>query len=439
MGKRIERLTAAQIKGAKPKPNGKDKLYNDGGGLFLRVGLSKSGEVTRTWFLKYSTPEVGPTGRHYEPSLGLGSADKVSLADVRRLAREADGQRKVAWRDWKPGDPRPADDPVERNRLVREARKTTKTIEKVAAPNVRTFDREADRYVDRFGAVWKNVVHRRQWIDSIQKYVSPYLGTKDIAAITPDDVEACLEPIWNRIPETASRVRGRIEVVLDFAGRRDDNPARWAVLKYRLPKRNKARTTEHFAAMPYDEIPGFMAELRNNKTVVSFALQFLVLTGVRRGEVLGNRVSGVAPLTWPEINLDGKLWTIPKHRTKRDKEHRVPLSSAAMDILAAMAKIRCDERVFPVNPNTIWDLLRKLRPGAGYTVHGFRSCFRDFAGDQTGFDRSVAEAALAHSLTGVEAAYRRGDALAKRRQLMQAWADYCCGMSPDNVVPLRVA
>jgi integrase len=168
-------------------------------------------------------------------------------------------------------------------------------------------------------------------------------------------------------------------------------------------------------------------------------LQFLIFTGVRRGELLGNVVSGVAPLTWQEINLDAKVWIIPKHRTKRDKEHRVPLSAAAMKILDAMAKIRSDDRVFPVHPYSPWHLLRKLRPGSGYTCHGFRSCFRDFAGDQTNFDRSVAEAALAHSIGGVEGAYRRGDALEKRRQLMTVWADYCCGTSPDNVVPLRVA
>src|SRR5262249_55343311 len=160
-------------------------------------------------------PEVGPTGRHYEPSLGLGSADTVSLADARQAAREADRQRKEAWRDWKPGDPRPANDPVERNRLVREARRTTKAVEKtrVAASDVLPFDRAADRYIDQFGAAWKNKVHRQQWIDSLQKYVSPHFGTKDVAAITLDDVLACLTQIWARIPETASRVRGRIEAV----------------------------------------------------------------------------------------------------------------------------------------------------------------------------------------------------------------------------------
>src|SRR5215472_5356087 len=164
MGKRIERLTSTQVRAAaKPKPDGKDKLYTDGGGLFLWAGLSKSGETTRTWFFKYCTPEVGPTGRHYEPSLGLGSADTVSLADARQAAREADRQRKEAWRDWKPGDPRPANDPVERNRLVREARRTTKAVEKttVAASDVLTFDRAADRYIDQFGAAWKNKVHRQ--------------------------------------------------------------------------------------------------------------------------------------------------------------------------------------------------------------------------------------------------------------------------------------
>jgi integrase len=441
MGKRIERLTSTQVRAAKPKADGKDKLYSDGGGLFLRAGQSKSGDTTRNWFFKYTTPEIQPNGRHYEPSLGLGSADTVALADARQAARDADRQRREAWRGWKPGDPRPANDPVERNRLVREARKSTMAIEEAAAktPAILTFDKACDCYVDQFGVAWKNKVHRRQWIDSVQKYVCPHFGTKGVNAVTLDDVLACLTPIWMRIPETASRVRGRIEAVLDFAGRQADNPARWAVLRYKLPRRNKARTVEHFKAAPYQEVPGLMAELRSNQTVVSLALQLLILTGVRRGELLGNTVSNVAPATWQEINLDAKLWIIPRHRTKRDKEHRVPLSDAAMEILHAMAKIRCDDMVFPVHPLSIWYLLRKLRPGSGYTCHGFRSCLRDFAGDQTNFDRAVAEAALAHSIRGVEGAYRRGDALEKRRQLMAVWADYCCGTSPDNVVPLRVA
>jgi len=273
MGKRIERLTSTQVRAAKPKADGKDKLYSDGGGLFLRAGQSKSGETTRNWFFKYTTPEIQPNGRHYEPSLGLGSADTVSLADARLAARDADRQRREAWRDWKPGDPRPANDPVERNRLVREARKATKAIDEASAkaPDILTFDRAADRYVDQFGVAWKNKVHRRQWIDSLQRYVSPYFGTKAVNAVTLDDVLGCLTPIWMRIPETASRTRGRIEAVLDYAGRHADNPARWAVLRYKLPRRNKARTVEQFKAMPYQDIPSFMAELRGNKTVVSAA------------------------------------------------------------------------------------------------------------------------------------------------------------------------
>jgi integrase len=358
------------------------------------------------------------------------------------LAREADRQRREAWRDWKPGDPRPAKDPVERKRLVRAARKTERVIAAVGAAekaSVVPFDRAADRYVDQFGAAWKNHSHRRQWIGSLQKYVSPHFGAKDVNAVTLDDVLACLTPIWSRIGDSASRIRGRIEVVLDFAGRHADNPARWAVLRYKLPRRNKARMVEHFKAMPYQEIPAFMAELRGNQTVSSLALQFLVLTGVRRGELLGHKAGKVAPATWVEFDLNAKLWVIPKHRTKRDKEHRVPLSTAAMAILDAMTKVRCDDRIFPINPTSVWELLRKLRPDSGYTCHGFRSSLRDFVGDQTNFDRSVAEAALAHTVGGVEGAYRRGDALEKRRQLMSIWAEYCCGVSPDNVMPLRVA
>jgi integrase len=235
-----------------------------------------------------------------------------------------------------------------------------------------------------------------------------------------------LEPIWTEKPETASRIRGRIETVLNFAGRNTANPARWkGHLEHKLAKRNKARTVEHLAALSYSEIGTFMAELRAIDEVEARALEFTILCATRTNETVGAR--------WCEFDLDQRLWVIPAPRTKRDKEHRVPLSDAAFAIIKAMAAIRKDDRVFPIGRHGMLECLQELRPGI--TVHGFRSTFRSWAGGCTTHSRDVCETALGHSIgSAVEQAYQRDALIAKRRVLMADWAEFCASDRAANVV-----
>jgi integrase len=247
-----------------------------------------------------------------------------------------------------------------------------------------------------------------------------------------------LQPIWARIPETASRVRGRIEAVLDYAKahglRAGENPAAWrGHLALILPKRQKL-SRGHHAAMPYGDVPEFIAKLRATESIHALALEFLILTAGRAGEVLG--------ATWDEIDIDAKVWVIPAARMKAGREHRVPLSGRAIEIVERMAEIRTGDLVFPGRrrrrplSNTS---LARLCPALA-TAHGFRSAFRDWAGEETSFPREIAEQALAHATGGaVEQAYRRGDALEKRRALMQAWAQFCEPGASGSVVIMRKA
>lgn len=242
-----------------------------------------------------------------------------------------------------------------------------------------------------------------------------------------------LEPIWQAKPETASRVRGRVEVVLDWATtrgyRQGENPARWrGHLENQLPKKSKVRRVEHHAALPYAEIGAFMAELRGRDGVAARALEFVILTKARTGEVLGAR--------WAEIDLAGRLWTVPAARMKAGREHRVPLSEAAMALLARVE--REGERVFPISNMAMSMLLRRMGRGE-LTVHGFRSTFRDWCAE-TGVDHDLAELALAHSVgSAVERAYLRSDMFQRRRQLTEAWAHYCEGEEPAESKVVRLA
>jgi integrase len=260
---------------------------------------------------------------------------------------------------------------------------------------------------------------------------------KPVDTIDTAAVLSVLQPIWARIPETASRLRGRIEAVLDFAKahklRSGENPAAWrGNLALILPKRPKL-SRGHHAAMPYGGLREFIAKLREAESIHAFALEFLILTATRAGEVLG--------ATWDEIDLDAKVWTIPASRMKAGREHRVPLSARALAILERTAELRTGDLVFSGR--------RRRRPLSGAamgalvpdaTVHGFRSAFRDWAGEETSFPREIAEAALAHATGGpVEQAYRRGGALEKRRALMQAWSAFCEPAGAGNVIPIRAA
>jgi integrase len=283
---------------------------------------------------------------------------------------------------------------------------------------------------------FRNAKHRSQWRNTLTTYTTP-IWNKRLAEIETDDVLACLKPIWTAKAETASRVRGRIERVLDAAAARGlrsrDNPARWrGHLANLLPKRPEH---VHHAAMPFDDLPAYVARLRESDGISARALEFTILTATRSGEVLGAR--------WSEIDLDAKVWTVSAGRMKSAREHRVPLSERAVEILSALAAVKIGDYVFPGakrgSPLSVMALTMVMRRMGmeAFTVHGFRSAFRDWAGERTNFPREIAEAALAHVVGDeTERAYRRGDALEKRRALMEAWAIFCEPNTSNIVVPL---
>jgi integrase len=341
--------------------------------------------------------------------IGLGSLRDVSLAKARERAAEA--RQLVATGQ----DPRTAQ----------------------ASPKGMSFGEAADALIESMSPGWRNAKHKAQWDMTLRVYCAP-LRNKPVGEVSTDDVLTVLKPLWLARSETASRLRGRIERVLDFAKARGmrsgENPARWrGHLDAILPRRAKL-TRGHHKAMPFHELPAFMQELKERQGVAPRALEFLVLTAARSGEVLGAR--------WAEIDLQGRLWTVPRERMKAGREHRVPLCDRAISMLTEMEPIRTSEFVFPglkhgkpLSSMALEMTLRRMK--VDVTVHGFRSAFRDWAGETTAFPREIAEAALAHIVGDqTERAYRRGDALDKRRHLMEAWADHCRG-SGSNVVPLR--
>jgi integrase len=273
---------------------------------------------------------------------------------------------------------------------------------------------------------------------TLTEYAKPLSALK-VSEVGTDDVLKVLNPLWQARPETASRLRGRIERVLDFAKARGwrtgENPALWrGHLKSILPARQRL-TRGHHAAMPYADVPTFVQSLPGKQAMSARALEFLILTAARSGEVL--------EATWNELDLVAGLWTIPASRMKAGKEHRVPLSARALDIVKALHETRHSDFVFPGYAkgkplsNMAFAMLMKRMTADAYTAHGFRSAFRDWAGDNTSFPRDVAEQALAHRVgDATEQAYRRADALEKRRKLMAAWAEYCCTAAGENVIPM---
>jgi integrase len=299
----------------------------------------------------------------------------------------------------------------------------------------------AREYILKQQAAWSNEKHRRQWDKTFlaaDSYVPPAIGRLPVAAIDDAIVTKLLLPLWRKTPTTAGRVRGRLENVLDWATvskfRSGLNPARWAGhLEHVLPKKDKARP--HHAALPYPEIGTFMVALQGREGIAARALEFTILTACRTGEVLDAR--------WDEIDERQKLWVIPASRTKVKTEHQVPLSDAALAVLGEMRRVRQSDVIFesaragrPLSRDAMLRVLKAMGRG-GLTAHGFRSTFRDWCGDKTTFPREIAEAALAHTVGGVEGAYRRGQALDRRRQLMNAWARYCAepAVSGADIVP----
>lgn len=395
----LNRLTAKQVKDAA----GKGRIA-DGGGLWLQV----SDAGAKSWLFVYRWE-----GKR--PELGLGPYPAVSLAEARRRAEEA------------------------RACLLGKPKRDPRTVLKAEAPAAaQAFGDFTERFLEGVLDDFRNLKHRQQWRNTLETYAEPIWKT-DIAAIETRHVLEVLQPIWGKKRETARRIRGRIERILDAAKaqglRSGENPARWrGHLSAILPDNRKDR--RHHAAMPFDDVPAFMQTLSARDCLSSKALRFILLTGARSGEARG--------AAWAEIDLTARVWTIPGERMKAGRPHRVPLSAEAVAILEDLKSHRLDGFVFPgegkadfVSEAAIRNLLGRMKV-EGVTVHGFRSSFRDWAGELTQFPREVAEQALAHRVGDeTERAYRRGDALEKRRQLMQAWADFCSGKDGARVVPLR--
>jgi integrase len=298
-------------------------------------------------------------------------------------------------------------DPLAAKQAAREATET-----------VRTFGQCADELIRSRRREWRSEIHARQWRTSIDTYCRPILDMP-VAAVDTAAVLLTLQPIWGRLPETSSRVRGRIEAVLDYAKahgwRHGENVAVWRGHLSHLLSRRPRLSKPHYAAMPYQDVPAFLATIRESQSIAAMALEFLILVAARSGEVLF--------ATWPEVDLKSCVWSIPAERMKSGIGHRVPLSGRAVEILKSAASVRQGDRIFTIGPRA----MRVLCP-EGATVHGFRSAFRDWCAEETSTPREICEAALAHATgNAVELAYRRGDALEKRRGLMAMWADYCAG------------
>jgi integrase len=391
--------------------------YSDGGGLYLLVGP----RGTKSWIFRYRVPAPDkPRGSRLR-YMGLGSCGTYTLAEARERAREF---RKL--RDQ-------GNDPVE-------MRKADRQQIQLEAAKAMTFKQCAAAYIKAHGAGWRNPKHAAQWPATLATYVEPIFGAMPVQAVDVGLVMKAVEPIWTVKPETAGRVRGRIEAILDWATargyRQGENPARWrGHLENLLPKRSKVRRVEHHAALPYAELADFMAALREQEGVGARALEFAILTAARTGEVIGGR--------WEEINLAERLWTIPAARMKAGTEHRVPLPDRAIEILDEMRELRQSDYVFPGAKNrrplsnmAFLMLLRRMGR-ADLTAHGFRSTFSDWCSERTNFPSEVREMALAHAVGDkVEAAYRRGDLFQKRRQVMDAWAKGCAApVPPGRVVP----
>jgi integrase len=395
MTRKINRLNARAVTTIT-----KHGRHADGGGLYLSISPNGG----RRWVFLFRW--------HGKPTeIGFGSARDVSLARARELASQA--RAKLA-----------------EGTNPKEARTSSEGA---------SFGECGDRLIEAMRPSWRNGKHAAQWEMTLRGYAAP-LRRLPVDKITPDDVLSVLKPLWNAKPETASRLRGRIERVLDAAKaqglRSGENPARWrGHLDQLLPKRQRL-TRGHHAAMSYTNLPSFIGDLQSREGNAPRALEFAILTAARSGEVLGAR--------WDEVNLSGGVWTVPAIRMKAGREHRVPLSRRALKIIQAMHDIRTGDFVFSgqkpgrglsvMAPEMV---LRRMKI-ENATVHGFRSAFRDWAAECTNFPNEVCEAALAHVIENkAEAAYRRGDLFEKRRKLMDAWGSYCTASTASKVLAFR--
>jgi integrase len=351
---------------------------------------------------------------------GLGPVHSVGLAAARQRAFEC---RAALYA---------GNNPVE----MRQAKRLERVL---AAAKAMTFENAAEQYIAAHATSWRDRRQEQQWRQSLTDYAFPIIGALPVLAVDTALVMRVLEPIWQTKAETASRVRGRIEAVLDWAGargfRQGENPARWrGHLENLLPPRRKVRQVVSHPALPYPEISALIAELRLQQGLLAAALEFAILTAARTGEVLGAQ--------WGELDLAARVWTVPAERMKGGKVHRVPLSDAAMRVIEAMQAIHVDDYVFPGRDGALGpQALRRVLASLGrddISVHGFRSTFRDWSAEATAYPREVAEMALAHTISSqVEAAYRRGDLFEKRAAMMQDWAAWCAGGAVVLPFPAR--
>lgn len=405
MVRALQRLTAKGVE--KRREPG---YYADGGNLWLQV--SPAG--TKSWIFRFTL-----NGRSRE--MGLGSLNAVSLAKAREKAADcrallADGI-----------------DPID-------ARDGQRSQEALARARQRSFEKCAEAYVKAHRAKWRNKKHAAQWTNTLETYCGPVIGALPVADVDTGLVLRCLEPIWTEKHETATRLRQRIESILDWARARGyrtgDNPARWkGHLDKTLPAIPKKARVKHHAALPYADMGAFMKTLRGQEGTAARALEFVILTAARTAEVIGAQPE--------EFDLKKAVWTIPGARMKAGREHRVPLSPRALEIVRAQIELG-GEHLFPGLKNgmplsnmAMLALLERMGRD-DLTVHGFRSTFRDWAAESTSYPREVCEMALAHTVSDqVEAAYRRGDLFEKRHRLMVDWAKHCERRQKGNVVPLK--
>ena len=400
---RANKLTQMQV--ARLKEPG---YHGDGAGLWLKV----TAQGSKSWILRY-------TFQRREKWTGLGSYPVVTLADAREKALML--KRQILQ----------GTDPVQQRReaMAQAAADSAKTVD---------FDWCATQYIAAHKAGWKNPKHADQWVSTIKTYASPIIGKLNVDQVDTPHVMKVLEPIWGTKAETASRLRGRLEAVLDWATvrkyRTGENPARWkGHLDTLLPARSKVARVQHFAALPWKDVGAFMKELSGQAGIGALALKFAILTAARSGEVRG--------MTWDEVDLDDHLWIVPAVRMKAGREHRIPLTPPAVALLKELMPLRKPEEsiVFPsirdrkpLSDMTLTAVLRRMGR-TDMTVHGFRSTFRDWAAEATDYPAEMAEMALAHTVSNkVEAAYRRGDMFDKRLKMMNDWASMCLSPPPPT-------
>lgn len=406
MVRQINRLTDIEVKSAS-----KSGYLADGDGLYLQV--TKAGN--KSWVYRFSINKR-------KREMGLGPYPRVSLKNARDAARDC---QVMVGKGIDPIDQKKRD----RAQIIEDGRA------------LKTFKEFAEEYIRDKSAEWSNAKHEKQWSSTLSTYAYSIFGNIPVGMIETDHVLRALKPIWQSKTETATRVRQRIEAVLDAAKaeglRKGDNPASWkGHLSYRLPNPSKIKKVRHHPALPYQEASAFIRDLHERENVAARGLSFLIHTAARTGEVIG--------AIFDEFDIENAIWTVPAIRMKAEKEHRVPLSPPALEIVKTMEIERSNEFVFPglrggglSNMAFLQQLKHMGRDDL--TVHGFRSTFRDWAAEQTAYPSDVVEMALAHTISNkTEAAYRRGDLFEKRRRLMNDWATYCDQISETSeVIPLR--